>query len=118
MASRVAMVDTATWLFPQHTLDALAAYLAQESVDPVVLQQLVDAAVASALGDRDVQMQATDTQVQWRASSTDDWHTLLLIEDLNKPSTDALAAHVIAPEPHPAYDDMASLTLIFENHLV
>jgi hypothetical protein len=31
---------------------------------------------------------------------------------------DALITHVIDPEPHPAYDDMPSLTLLFENRLV
>lgn len=29
-----------------------------------------------------------------------------------------LAAHIIDPTPHPAYDDMADLTLIYENGLV
>ena len=29
-----------------------------------------------------------------------------------------LVQHVNADEPHPAYDDMASLTLIFENGLI
>lgn len=118
MARRVATVDTATWLFPQHTLDALVAYLAQESVDPAVLQQLVDDAVTSALGDRDIQMQVTDTQVQWRSNSTDDWHTLLVLHDLNVEALDALDTHVNASEPHPAYDDLPSLTLLFENQLV
>jgi hypothetical protein len=30
----------------------------------------------------------------------------------------ALGDHVQAPEPHPAYDDMLDMTLIFENGLV
>lgn len=31
---------------------------------------------------------------------------------------DAVTAHANAVEPHAAYDDMPSLTLIFENHLL
>jgi len=30
----------------------------------------------------------------------------------------ALNTHVNAPQPHPAYDDMLDLTLIFENGLI
>ena len=30
----------------------------------------------------------------------------------------ALAAHLIDPTPHPVYDEMPSLTLIFENGLI
>lgn len=30
----------------------------------------------------------------------------------------ALQAHINDPLPHPAYDDIPSLTLIFENHLI
>lgn len=30
----------------------------------------------------------------------------------------AIATHVIDPEPHPAYDDIPSLTLLFENGIV
>lgn len=33
-------------------------------------------------------------------------------------AADAIAAHVVDAEPHPAYDDIPSLTLIFENHLI
>lgn len=29
-----------------------------------------------------------------------------------------LAPHINAPEPHPSYDDMPSLTLLFENGLL
>lgn len=29
-----------------------------------------------------------------------------------------LAAHIIDPTPHPAYDDQPDLTVIFENHLI
>lgn len=29
-----------------------------------------------------------------------------------------LQEHIIAPEPHPAYDDMQSLRLLFENGLI
>ena len=29
-----------------------------------------------------------------------------------------MTAHINAPEPHPAYDDMPSLTLLFENGLI
>ncbi|POH63641.1 hypothetical protein C3B60_16130 [Cryobacterium zongtaii] len=37
----------------------------------------------------------------------------------NPPSADGplLAAHILAPEPHPAYDDIPSFTLLFENGL-
>jgi hypothetical protein len=31
---------------------------------------------------------------------------------------DTVAVHVAAPEPHPAYDDIPSLTLLFQNGLV
>lgn len=30
----------------------------------------------------------------------------------------AVQTHVVAPEPHPAYDDIPSLVLLFENRLV
>lgn len=30
----------------------------------------------------------------------------------------SVTAHVVAPEPHPSYDDMPDLTLIFQNGLV
>lgn len=33
-------------------------------------------------------------------------------------TADALATHLIDPTPHPAYDDLPSLTLLFENGLV
>jgi hypothetical protein len=31
---------------------------------------------------------------------------------------DSIEVHVVTPEPHPAYDDLPSLTLIFQNGLV
>ena len=31
---------------------------------------------------------------------------------------DSVNSHINAPEPHPAYDDIPSLTLLFENRLV
>ncbi|GAY12022.1 hypothetical protein [Pseudonocardia sp. N23] len=31
---------------------------------------------------------------------------------------DVLAPHIVAPEPHPAYDDLPDLRLIFENGLI
>lgn len=31
---------------------------------------------------------------------------------------DSVTAHVLTPEPHPAYDDLPSLLLLFENGLV
>lgn len=111
---RIAMVDAATWLFPEKTMEAIAAYIGQGAVDPAVLQGIVDTAMAG----RDVQFQTTDTQVQWRSGSTDNWHTLFVLHDLIAPALDALDSHINAAEPHPAYDDLPSLTLLFENKLV
>jgi hypothetical protein len=111
---RIAMVDSATWLFPDKTMAAIAAYIGQGAVDPAVLQGIVDEAMAG----RDVQFQTTETQVQWRANDTDDWRTLLVLHDLVAPALDALDSHINAAEPHPAYDDIPSLTLLFENKLV
>lgn len=31
---------------------------------------------------------------------------------------DLMALHILDPTPHPAYDDMPSLTLLFENGLI
>lgn len=31
---------------------------------------------------------------------------------------DAMTAHIIDPTPHPAYDDLPSLRLLFENGLI
>jgi hypothetical protein len=31
---------------------------------------------------------------------------------------DAMFLHVSDPTPHPAYDDMQDLTVLFENHLI
>ena len=33
-------------------------------------------------------------------------------------ATVLLEAHIVAPEPHPAYDDMPDMTLLFENGLI
>lgn len=40
------------------------------------------------------------------------------LSDVQQRVDDAMTVHVIDPEPHPAYDDMPSLTLLFENRLV
>lgn len=40
------------------------------------------------------------------------------IASLSADSSAAIAAHVASPTPHPAYDDMSSLALIFENGIV
>lgn len=34
------------------------------------------------------------------------------------PAMDAISAHLIDPTPHPVYDDMLDLTLLFENGLI
>lgn len=34
------------------------------------------------------------------------------------PAMDAIEAHLIDPTPHPVYDDMLDLTLLFENGLI
>ena len=44
----------------------------------------------------------TGTEAQWLASI----------------GASAIATHVADPEPHPAYDDIPSLTLLFENGIV
>jgi len=36
----------------------------------------------------------------------------------NPPGEPLLAEHIVAPTPHPAYDDIPSLTVLFENGLV
>lgn len=37
---------------------------------------------------------------------------------ITEPASDMITAHLLDPTPHPVYDDMASLTLIFENQIV
>lgn len=37
---------------------------------------------------------------------------------LNTAGEPLLAQHIVAPEPHAAYDDIPSLTVLFENGLV
>lgn len=46
----------------------------------------------------------TGTEAEWLAIFVDQ-------DDLDQ----AIADHVVDPEPHPAYDDIPSLTLLFEN---
>jgi hypothetical protein len=81
MPRRVATVDVDTWLFPEHTLLALARWLAQDKLDVVALQQLVEEAVAG----RDIDMQATTTEIQYRNGILDDWHTVIAVDDLRGP---------------------------------
>ena len=40
------------------------------------------------------------------------------VEVIQEMIDDTVEVHVQAPEPHPAYDDMLDLTLIFENGIV
>lgn len=47
----------------------------------------------------------TGTEPEWLAS-------------LQADATDQIEAHITNPTPHPAYDDIASLTLLFENGLI
>lgn len=42
----------------------------------------------------------------------------LAVAEVQSQVADALEEHIESPEPHPAYDDMHSFRLIFENHLI
>ena len=40
------------------------------------------------------------------------------LDSIEQNATEQIQAHVVNPQPHPAYDDMASMTLIFEHGLI
>lgn len=75
---RIALVDTTTWLFPQHTMDALRRVLAQDSLDEDVVRQLV----SEALAGQSIELQTTADEIQYRSSPTDTWHSFLKVSDI------------------------------------
>jgi hypothetical protein len=54
---------------------------------------------------------ASDDQI---AAAVDEY----LTENPPSAGEPLLAEHIVAPEPHPAYDDIPSLTVLFENGLI
>ena len=83
MSQLIPLVDEETKLFPQATMDALAAALPGATPEQV-------------------EMAVTDYLLQ------------------NPPQVDGslLEAHITSLTPHPAYDEIPSLTLLFENGLI